>query len=117
MNVASLIDNTELKPDQPLSRYTNLCRESIENAFYSVCVKSATRSFRLNLAASRRSPPLCQKISLKTKKKDFYPKVSILLTIVQIPAIIYSSDSLNYKNYCGNRRVLGGYQICARSKH
>lgn len=40
MNLASIIDNTELKPDQPLSRYTNLCRESIENSFHSVCVNS-----------------------------------------------------------------------------
>lgn len=39
-NLARMIDHTELRPDQPLGRYTDLCREATHEAFYSVCVNS-----------------------------------------------------------------------------
>lgn len=39
-NIAGMIDHTLLIPDAPLGRYTEICRESTENSFYSVCVNS-----------------------------------------------------------------------------
>lgn len=37
-NIAGMIDHTELRPDQPLGRYTQMVRESLEYKFASVCV-------------------------------------------------------------------------------
>jgi len=40
MEINKLIDHTELQPNKPLGRYTELVRESIFHKFHSVCVSS-----------------------------------------------------------------------------
>jgi deoxyribose-phosphate aldolase len=40
MDISKFIDHTELKPESPYSRYTELCREALEYQFASVCVNS-----------------------------------------------------------------------------
>jgi deoxyribose-phosphate aldolase len=40
MDIASVIDHTELQPSKPLARYTDLCREAVQFKFHSVCVSS-----------------------------------------------------------------------------
>jgi deoxyribose-phosphate aldolase len=39
-SIAGMIDHTLLKPEAPLGKYTELCREAVEYKFYSVCVNS-----------------------------------------------------------------------------
>jgi deoxyribose-phosphate aldolase len=41
MDIAKLIDHTELRPEQTLGRYTNLVREAVKFNLYSVCVQSS----------------------------------------------------------------------------
>jgi len=40
IEIAKFIDHTELKPDSPYGRYTELCREALKYEFQSVCVNS-----------------------------------------------------------------------------
>jgi deoxyribose-phosphate aldolase len=47
-SIACMIDHTLLRPDAPLGKYTELCREAVKYGFYSVCVNS----FHVPLVAS-----------------------------------------------------------------
>jgi deoxyribose-phosphate aldolase len=40
LEINRLIDHTELRPEQPFGRYTELCREAIFYKFSSVCINS-----------------------------------------------------------------------------
>lgn len=52
MNISSLIDHTELRPEKPLSRYTDLCREAIYHKFPVLCVSSFHTPLVANLLHS-----------------------------------------------------------------
>lgn len=49
MDIAKLVDYTELKVDQPLGRYTNLVREAVKYNMYAVCTQSAFTPLIVNL--------------------------------------------------------------------
>jgi deoxyribose-phosphate aldolase len=52
MDIASIIDHTELQPNKPLGRYTELVREAIFHKFHSVCVSSFHTPLVANLLHS-----------------------------------------------------------------
>jgi deoxyribose-phosphate aldolase len=52
MDLAKVIDHTELQPNKPLGRYTELVREAIFHKFHSVCVSSFHTPLVANLLHS-----------------------------------------------------------------